>query len=185
MYEQFIAVTNRKLCKNRFLDQIAKLAQTDVQAILLREKDLKEAEYAKLAEEVLAVCKEYDKPCILHTYAEAAKIIKHKSIHLPFEQFCDRKPVSNEWNHLGTSVHTVAEAVKAEQLGASYLIAGHIFETACKAGLPGRGVDFLKQICQAVSIPVYGIGGIMPSQLPLLKQAGAAGGCMMSYFMYL
>ena len=50
--------------------------------------------------------------------------------------------------------------VAAEKLGADYLIAGHIFNTPCKQGTPGRGLDYLRRVCESVSIPVFGIGGI-------------------------
>ena len=46
--------------------------------------------------------------------------------------------------------------------------------------MPGRGVEFLRNICEAVSIPVYAIGGINPENLCEVKKAGAAGGCIMS-----
>ena len=39
----------------------------------------------------------------------------------------------------------------AQALGATYLTAGHVFETTCKAGLPGRGLDFFRRVCAAVS----------------------------------
>ncbi|MFQ9412022.1 MAG: thiamine phosphate synthase [Evtepia gabavorous] len=54
------------------------------------------------------------------------------------------------FSSLGTSCHSVAEALEAQALGATYLLAGHIFDTSCKPGLPGRGLDFLAQVCAAV-----------------------------------
>ena len=77
--------------------------------------------------------------------------------------------------------------MEAEQLGAAYVTAGHIFTTDCKKGLPPRGLDFLKNICDAVTIPVYGIGGIKfdPQQWNSLKKQGACGGCIMSGMMQL
>ena len=84
---------------------------------------------------------------------------------------------------IGASVHSPEEAVLAEKLGASWLIAGHIFATACKPDLPPRGLDFLRNVCSSVSIPVYAIGGITPERLPAITQAGAAGCCVMSQMM--
>ena len=51
---------------------------------------------------------------------------------------------------IGTSIHSVDDAVFAESHGADYITAGHIFTTDCKKGLPGRGIDWLKSICNAV-----------------------------------
>lgn len=116
-------------------------------------------------------------------------------------------------NHplLSTSVHSVAEAEQALKLGANALIAGHIYATNCKAGLPPRGLEFLQSICACVrqkqaeamgkatwlaeaqvpsqaipqAIPVYAIGGIGfdEKQWQELRDSGACGACIMSAYM--
>ena len=80
---------------------------------------------------------------------------------------------------------TGREALEAEALGASYLIAGHIYATDCKKGLPARGTGFLRAVCEAADIPVYGIGGIHldEAQIKEVLGCGAAGGCIMSGMM--
>ena len=40
------------------------------------------------------------------------------------------------------------------------MTAGHVYVTDCKKGLPPRGLEFLKEVCTKVTIPVYAIGGI-------------------------
>ena len=83
------------------------------------------------------------------------------------------------------SVNDLEDAKEAESLGADYVFAGNIFETDCKKGLPGRGLEFLENVCEAVNIPVYAIGGISEEKMPQILGTGAAGGCMMSGFMQL
>ena len=92
------------------------------------------------------------------------------------------KPFSNSFATIDAtlSCHSVAEAVRAQTLGCTYVTAGHIFETDCKLGLPGRGLKFLTEVCQAVSIPVCAIGGISAENLAAVRDAGAAGACVMS-----
>ena len=58
MLNDVIAVTNRKLSQRPFLEQIKRVCQLRPEAIILREKDLSETEYAKLAEEKAAVEKD-------------------------------------------------------------------------------------------------------------------------------
>ena len=67
-------------------------------------------------------------------------------------------------------------------MGADYLIAGHIYATDCKKGLPPRGRDFLREICSNLSVPVYGIGGISleEKQIGEVLDCGAKGACVMS-----
>ena len=68
-------------------------------------------------------------------------------------------------------------------MGASYLIAGHIFATDCKRGLPGRGLPFLREVCAAADKPVFAIGGITPGNIADVRNTGAQGVCVMSGLM--
>jgi thiazole tautomerase (transcriptional regulator TenI) len=76
---------------------------------------------------------------------------------------------------LGASVHTVEEALDAEAAGASWCVAGTVFETPSHVGRVPARVDFIEQVCKAVKIPVIAIGGIRPEDVPSLKRAGAHG----------
>ena len=177
-----IAVTNRHLCRGDFLERIEMLARGgQYQRILLREKDLEKEEYVKLAGEVLAICKKYGKMCVFHNFPEAAYRWDHPFLHLPLpvlgEMPADERA---RFRELGTSVHSFLQAEQAEKLGATYMTAGHIFATDCKKGLEPRGLDFLRKICQAASVPVYGIGGITDENEALVTGQGAAGVCVMS-----
>lgn len=181
MCSDIICVTNRTLCREDFLTRIERLAKAHPTAILLREKDLPEAAYIELAEKVLCICKNHDVSCIFHNYANAARGLHHTALHLPLPAL---RTLSNDdkkhFQILGSSCHSVADAKEAETLGCTYITAGHIFDTGCKKGLPGRGLEFLQEVCTCVSIPVYAIGGICPENLASVKAAGAAGACIMS-----
>ena len=184
MSGEILAVTCRALCTGDFLQQIARLAESPVKAIVLREKDLPEDDYEQLAASVFALCRSRRKPCILHTYTGAAVRLGCRRIHLPLALLrALPEETRQHFDTIGVSVHSASEAIEAVGWGASYLTAGHIFDTDCKAGLPGRGLDFLRQVCSRVSIPVYAIGGITPGRMPEILQTGARGGCMMSSLM--
>lgn len=94
-----------------------------------------------------------------------------------FENFREKYP---HIQRIGTSVHSVEDAIFAELHGADYNTAGHIFTTDCKKGLPGRGIEWLNSICNAVSIPVYAIGGISDANVSMLSDCNISGYCMMS-----
>lgn len=176
-----ICVTNRTLCREDYLTRIERLAKSHPAAILLREKDLTETEYIELADKVLCICKRYDTLCILHNYAAVACSLHHPALHLPLPVL---RRLSEAERHsyqiLGASCHSLEDAAEAEALGCTYITAGHVFDTDCKKGLPGRGLEFLREVCSLVSIPVYAIGGISPENFAAVKEAGAAGACIMS-----
>ena len=187
MYKDIIAVTNRHLCQRPFLEQIERICSVHPKALLLREKDLSEEASETLAREVLAICDAYQVPCILHFFPEVAKKLQVDAIHLPLWKLQEYTSDLTVFSQIGTSTHSPAEALKAQQLGATYITAGHIYTTDCKKGLPPRGLDFLQNVCNAVTIPVYGIGGIKldAAQINKVKSHGAKGVCIMSGMMHL
>lgn len=176
-----LCVTDRSLCREDFLTRVEKLAAARPAGIILREKDLTEAEYRCLAREVLALCRAHGVPCILHSFVQAALALGGKEIHLPLPVLRGlQKEEKARFTVLGASCHSLEEALEAQALGCTYITAGHIFATDCKAGLPGRGLNFLREVCQTVSIPVYAIGGIGPENVGAVRATGAAGACVMS-----
>lgn len=179
-----ICITNRKLCENNFLEKIRKICEQHPTAIILREKDLLEEEYEELSKKVISICNQYDVCCILHTFVEVAKRLHHPYIHVPIPILKTmRKEDRGFFQMIGTSCHFVEDVKIAEELGCTYIIAGHIFPTDCKKGLAPRGISFLMEICKETALPVYGIGGMNARNFSYLKQTKAAGGCIMSGFM--
>ncbi len=206
-----LAVTNRHLCKDDFLEQIEKicilnnkiknhisieensekssphlnynLSHINSISIVLREKDLCEENYEILAFKVLQICKKFNTECILHTYCNTAKKLGVKKIHVPLSVLKTNLHIIDEFDSIGVSIHSLEDALEAEKLGASYITAGHIFNTNCKKGLPGRGIDFLHSITNSSNIPVFAIGGISSSNIKQVIDTGAYGVCIMSGLM--
>lgn len=185
LFDTVIAVTNRHLCDRPFTEQLERVCSHHPRALILREKDLPENEYELLAKNVLEICRTYDVPCILHTYTAVARRLGCSRIHLPLPLLRTEATSLGDFSLVGTSVHSVEDAIEAEKLGASYITAGHIYVTDCKKGLPPRGTGFLREVCLQVSVPVYAIGGIHldENQMKEIIDSGAAGGCIMSGMM--
>jgi thiamine-phosphate pyrophosphorylase len=178
---ELIIVTNRLLCRGDFLTHVKKLARAHPTAILLREKDLSKDAYRALAGEVFDICKKHKVRMIMHTHNDIASELGCSALHVPLTQLRRLSEAEKaRFPMLGTSCHSIQEAREAQTLGASYILAGHIFDTACKQGLPGRGLDFLEGVCDAVDLPVYAIGGITPERTSFVLAAGAVGVCAMS-----
>ena len=179
-----LCVTNRTLCREEFLTRIERIAACHPAGIILREKDLSQAEYRRLAAEVMRICRPYDVKCILHYFSDVAIDLNADAIHLPLH-LLRKLPEEQKarFNVLGASCHSVEDALEAQAFGCTYITAGHVFLTDCKKGLPGRGLEFLRNVSSAVNIPVYGIGGIDAGKIALVRETGASGACLMSSFM--
>lgn len=182
-YHNLICITNRHLCNIDFLQRIEQICKRNPKAIVLREKDLKEDEYKILAMEVIKICDKYSTDIILHNFIDTAISLNQKKIHLPLWKAKKEKEKLKYFDIIGISTHSTKEAIEAKNLGATYITAGHIFETDCKKGLKGRGLDFLKEVTECVDIPVYAIGGINKENIDTVINMGAKGACIMSGFM--
>ena len=185
-----LAITNRHLCNNDFLEQIQNICSLNKKntviksvSIVLREKDLSENNYKDLADKVIKICEKNNTECILHTYYKVARELNCKKIHLPLHVLKFNPDIYKEFDEVGVSIHSVSEAIEAVNLGATYITAGHIFATDCKKDIPPRGLSFLSSVCSSVNIPVYAIGGISPENAEKAINAGAEGICIMSGLM--
>ena len=81
-YEHAIVITNRALVNGDFLEQLQKVAQVHPHALILREKDLPDTEYEKLAAKVLEIYRTAGVPVFLHSRMEIAARLGCENIHL-------------------------------------------------------------------------------------------------------
>ncbi|MGZ3372482.1 MAG: thiamine phosphate synthase [Gemmatimonadaceae bacterium] len=95
--------------------------------------------------------------------------LTHKSIAVPDVQAIAPALL------IGASVHSSDEARDAEQAGADWCVAGHVFETESHPGAPRREKTFVSDVVAAVSFPVIAIGGIRPEHVHSLVHRGAHG----------
>ena len=194
-------ITNRKLCENENLEkQIKKifsayekkiiLKNFEIVALTLREKDLDKNKYLNLVKKIYPICKKYGIDLILHQNYDLNLDEKYniEGIHLSYEIFKSlnkniREKLIKKYKRIGVSIHSLEEAKDVENLGATYVVAGHIFETDCKKGLEPRGPNFIKELSSILTIPIFAIGGINEENSNLVLNSGAFGVCMMSSLM--
>ena len=187
-YEHTIVITNRHLVQGDFLKQLEKVTKLHLHALILREKDLADDAYESLAKKVFDLCKREDITFFLHTKIEIARKIGCQNIHLSIPVLkglseTEKKVLTEDFCEISISCHSMEDVEIAMAGGATQIILGTIFETECKKGVLGKGVEFVREICQKCPLPVYAIGGMNLQRLPLVIDAGAAGCCMMSGFM--
>ena len=194
-------ISNRKLCENENLEkQIEKifsayerkiiLKNFEIVALTLREKDFNKNEYLKLIEEIYPICQKYKINLILHQNYDLNLDDKYniEGIHLSYNIFKSlneniKAELIKKYKRIGVSVHSLNEAKEVESLGASYVVAGHIFETDCKKGLEPRGLKFVKDLSSTLTIPIFAIGGIDEKNSQSVIDSGAFSVCMMSNLM--
>lgn len=194
-------ISNRKLCENENLEkQIEKifsayqrkiiLENFEIVSLTLREKDLNKNEYLKLVEKIYPICQKYRIDLILHQNYDLRLDNKYniKGLHLSYNTFKSlnkniREELIRKYKKIGVSIHSINEAKEVENLGANYVVAGHIFKTDCKKDLEPRGLKFIQELSVILTIPIFAIGGINQENSHLVINSGAFGVCMMSSLM--
>jgi thiazole tautomerase (transcriptional regulator TenI) len=163
---------------------IARLAvDGGVDAVHLRESALSDEEFRQLAARTTSMLVGTDVRLMLNDRPHLLSDLNVSGVHLPERRIEDLASVRKNLDSgalIGVSVHSVDSAIAAERAGADYVIAGHVFETGSKAGLPGRGCEFVKLISESVSIQVIAIGGITPANTAEVIEAGASGIAVLS-----
>jgi thiamine-phosphate diphosphorylase len=164
-------VTNRNLItKGTLISVLGEAIEGGVDIIILREKDLPFEELLKLAKEIKTLIRGRGTQLYINGNLEIAQLINAEGYHCSYNTFINTPIDFN--GIIGVSVHSIEEAIFAEQRGADYLFAGHIFPTDCKKFLEPRGIKWLESLIKQVNIPVVPIGGISPNNiasLPNLK----------------
>ena len=149
---KLIAVTDANTCPRSLPEQVKRIALCahKPQQLILRAKELDSKAYAELAQKVLTICQKHGIELIIHSHWQLALELGVKRVHLPLSLLAQTPLEARQRLFISSSVHSVAEAQKALEQGAKALIAGHIYTTSCKAGMPPRGLSFLRNIHAAV-----------------------------------
>jgi thiamine-phosphate pyrophosphorylase len=86
---------------------------------------------------------------------------------------------------IGASTDDPDTARRLADEGADYIGCGAVFGTTSKVGLADEriGTDRLREVVEAVDIPVVGIGGITPGNVEHVAATGAAGAAVIGAVM--
>lgn len=177
------AVTDSAWLQGRSLAQVVEEAlEGGATLIQIREKNISGAELLKLAVEIKQVTDRYHVPYVVNDKVEIAKSIDADGVHIgqSDKELVEVRKILGPDKIIGVSAQTVAQAVEAEQNGADYLGVGAVFSTATKLDADDVSFDVLREICEAVSIPVVAIGGIHENNLLKLKGTKVDGAAVVS-----
>ena len=160
-----------------------KVAEGGADVIQLRDKARTGKDLLSIALQIREIARSSGISFIINDRLDLALASGADGVHLGQEDlpvpFARR--VSPRGFIIGTSVRTVAEAMIAETEGADYIALSPIFDTATKSDAgPGKGLERLRVIKSAVSIPVIAIGGIGKDNVRQVMDAGADGVAVIS-----
>jgi thiamine-phosphate pyrophosphorylase len=149
--------------------------QGGARVIQLRDKGRSKRELLPIAQGLRRTCALFGVPFIINDHLDLALATDADGLHLGQDDL--PLPIARRIlpldKVLGCSTSTVEQAVKAEEDGADYIAVGSIYETTSKLGARLAGLETLRRIKEAVSVPVVAIGGINEENLAPVIAAGA------------
>lgn len=171
--------------EEEFLIRIERALQGGVTLLQLREKDKNTREYIALAKKVQALAKRYNVPLIIDDRVDVALAIDADGVHVGAEDMpiAIARKLLGDKKIIGATAKTVFRAKEAYEQGADYLGVGAIFPTMTKVKTVLTATDTLRDICNAVSIPVNAIGGLNINNIDVLEGIPISGICVVSAIM--
>lgn len=143
--------------------------------IQLRDKENNKKELLSVARDIRDICRENDILFIVNDYLDIALAVDADGLHVG----ADDLPVATARRLLpadkilGASARTVAGAAALTVEGADYIGVGAMYPTGTWEGAEVVGVERLREIKEAVTVPVVAIGGISVSNIKNVINAGA------------
>lgn len=173
------------LSEEEFLRRTEAALQGGVTFLQIREKDRTTCGYIELAEKVHAIAKRYHVPLIIDDRVDVALAIDAEGVHVGASDMpvATVRKLMGEDKIVGATAKTVPWAKEAWEQGADYLGVGAIYPTTTKVKTVLTSTDTLRDICNAVPIPVNAIGGLNKENINVLAGIPIAGICVVSAIM--
>lgn len=171
--------------EEEFLYRVEQALQGGVTLLQLREKEKSTREYIELAEKVHAIAKRYNIPLIIDDRVDVALAIDAEGVHVGASDMpvATARRLMGDGKIVGATAKTVPWAKEAYEQGADYLGVGAIYPTTTKVKTVLTSTDTLKNICDAVPIPVNAIGGLNKENIDVLAGIPIDGICVVSTIM--
>lgn len=148
----------------------------------IREKELGDADFLNQAKALKEVATRYGVPYVVNDNIQVALECDADGVHLGQSDIVgkDVRSMIGPDKILGISANTVETAIAAEKAGADYIGVGAVFNTSTKKDATTLSVSQLREICDAVRIPVVAIGGISSGNILQLSGSGIDGVAVVS-----
>ncbi len=171
--------------EEEFLYRVEQALKGGATLLQLREKNKSTREYIRLAEKVHAIARRYNVPLIIDDRVDVALAVDAEGVHVGAEDMpiATARRLMGDSKIVGATAKTVPWAKDAYEQGADYLGVGAIYPTTTKVKTVLTSTDTLRDICNAVPIPVNAIGGLKEDNMDVLSGIPIAGICVVSAIM--
>lgn len=171
----YVIIDTLALKGRRHIEVAGQAIRGGATTIQLRDKVSSKKELLPVALHLRDLCAEHNVLFIVNDYLDLALAVEADGLHLgqddlPVKVARRLLPIDMI---LGSSVCTVAQAVAAQAEGADYIGVCSIYPTTSKEMVEVVGLDGLRHIRQAVTMPLVALGGVNEANVSDVLAAGA------------
>lgn len=152
-----------------------KMLEGGVGILQLRAKGHAPDQLLPLATALRAICQTAKVPFIVNDHPHLAKACGADGVHVGQDDLsvAETRALVGPGVLVGKSTHSLEQAVAAVEEKPDYIGFGPLFATATKPDYVPVGLSQIRAVHEAVSFPVFCIGGIKHKNLPEILAAGA------------
>ncbi len=163
-------------CSDTFLLRLARALDAGIRLVQLRAHALDDRAYAALAEAVHALCEERGARLLLNRAPRRVSVVPRHGLHLAARTLLDLEERPGAPTELvGASCHDAVELERAAWLGLDYALLSPVKPTASHPHAVPLGWRGFAELVEPARLPVYALGGLLPSDLDAAIQWGAQG----------
>ena len=161
------------------VDVLASVIDAGVDLVQLRMKEADVSEILEVGDAWGRVCAEADVPLVINDRPDVALALGADGVHLGQDDLppAVARRILGPDAIIGRSTHSVGDiehgAREYEEGCADYIAVGPIHETPTAPGKPGVGLELVRHAAETVVFPWFGIGGIDPTNVGGVVDAGA------------
>jgi thiamine-phosphate pyrophosphorylase len=158
-----------------FSSMTLSLIEGGIDLIQLRAKGKMPDEIIRIAKEISPICRAAGVPFILNDYPELVREAGADGAHVGQDDLsvAEARRLAGPDSIIGKSTHSPEQALAAAAESPDYIGFGPLFATPTKPDYMPIGTEQIRAVHEALSIPVFCIGGIKLSNLPAVLNAGA------------
>lgn len=177
-------VTDRGLSKARDTLSIVRAGTAGgVTCVQLREKQCSTREFVEQALSIREFLRSRGIPLIINDRLDVAQAVRADGVHLGQKDMPLKlaRQIAGDSMIIGVSAESLEDAIAAENGGADYIGISPVFATSTKTDTaPAFGLEGVREMRDAVEIPLVGIGGIHAENAGAVIRSGADGVAVVS-----
>ena len=157
-----------------FLSRLEARLRGGLRLVQVREKALGREAVEAFARRVITLAHAYGAKVLVNTDVSLAREIGADGAHLTAEQL-GRASGRPDLPWCGASCHSSGELRRAEALGVDFAVLGPVRATPSHPYSVPLGWERFREIAGGSAVPIYALGGIVPSDLEQASSCGAHG----------